>query len=98
MSGDHPQGFTGFPAQCNTEIPPAFVGRQMYLKIGIQHGLQAIMSDAGNARWNLTRRWGIGNANFLVGLHSRGGPDLLGSVSTLQSIVANRVTGNVRAV
>jgi hypothetical protein len=37
------------------------------------------------SRWNLTGAGGIGNANFLVGLHIRGGPDLLDSgVSALQ--------------
>ena len=47
---------------------------------------------AGDASRDLTRALGEQDANFLVGLHMRWGPDMLGS------IVANRVSGNVRAV
>jgi hypothetical protein len=43
--------------------------------------------------------WGIGNANFLVGLHIRGRSDVLGSVLALQSTVAaDRISRSVRAV
>jgi len=53
----------------------------------------------GDARWNLTGARGIGNANFLVGLHFRGRSDVLRSVFSLQSAVAaDRISRSSQAV
>src|SRR4051794_32949575 len=54
---------------------------------------------AGDARWNLIRRWGNRNANVVVGLYIPRGPDMLGRVSAIQSgTVAKRFSQRVRTV